>query len=193
MALVDNLLFITSTDRDELRVLSLDEDATKRRFVRAPNPLEPLAIPVLPRPQALARDVRYVDGQERAGSYVYARSNGSTEISIVAAGLEQLREARRLDTRQLTASQSDPENRSLGPVTAFAALAPDPAVEGSPSTLYYTTQESSGPRLWRARLSASPEPCGPARPLPESPACAAPTPSVRHRPHLLLVSPRPPR
>ena len=157
VALVGELLFVTSTDRDELRVLALDPDATKRQFVRAPNPLEPLAIPVLPRPQALARDVRYVGGEDQPGPYVYARSNGSPSISIVAAGRDALREARRLDTRQLTATQADPDNRSIGPVTAFAALAPDPGVEGAPSTLYYTTQEIAGPRLWRVRLPASPD------------------------------------
>jgi hypothetical protein len=66
IALVDNLLFITSTDRNELRALDLGEpefivNLVARDFVRAPNPLEPLSIPVLDRPVGIARDVRWKD------------------------------------------------------------------------------------------------------------------------------------
>ncbi|MGZ3460059.1 MAG: hypothetical protein ACXU86_16325, partial [Archangium sp.] len=145
LALVKDLLFVTSSDRNELRVLSLAQAQADRRFEPAPNPLEPLSIPVLERPQALTRDVLYVDGvdwialttsdltkdeykglnqddvlaaQKRA--LVYARSNGSTQISIVATGSdnpsEALREVRRLETTEMASSR--------GPVTAFAALAP---------------------------------------------------------------------
>ncbi|QRK07553.1 hypothetical protein JQX13_47405 [Archangium violaceum] len=163
LALVGRLLFVTSADNDELRVLSLTDDADARRFVRAPNPLETLSIPVLQRPQALTRDVRYVDraededadpDDEVTGSYVYARSSGSTEISVVGAAPERLDELRRLDTRQLSAHLPDPAARSSGPVTTFAALAL-PAAEGQQeggSTLYYATQEVSGARLWQVRL-----------------------------------------
>lgn len=157
LALVNDLLFVTSTANDELRVLTLDADVNKRGFVRAPNPIEPLSIPVLTRPQALARDIRYVGGDEQPGPYVYARSNGSSIISVVASSRDVLREVLQLDTQQLTASQTDPLLRSSGPVTAFAALAPDPAVDASPSTLYYATQESTGPRLWRVRLNPDPQ------------------------------------
>ena len=47
MVLVDKLLFTTSTDRDELRVLDLVPAAAagSRQYVRAPNPLEALSIP----------------------------------------------------------------------------------------------------------------------------------------------------
>ncbi|WNG38094.1 hypothetical protein F0U61_33765 [Archangium violaceum] len=163
LALVGRMLFVTSADNDELRVLSLADDADERRFVRAPNPLEALSIPVLQRPQALTRDVRYVDGTEDTdtepddevtGSYVYARSSGSTEISVVGAAPTRLSELRRLDTRQLSAHLPDPAARSTGPVTAFAALAL-PAAEGQAeggSTLYYATQEVSGARLWQVQL-----------------------------------------
>ncbi|MET0403391.1 MAG: hypothetical protein ABW123_13345 [Cystobacter sp.] len=141
----DNLLFVTSTDRNELRVLRLSTEAGRLGYVRAPNPLEPLAIPVLPRPQALTRDVRYdAAGVEKSGAYVYARSNGSTLISVVDSVEARLREVARLDSRQLSA------NASSGPVTAFAALAA--GQEGEPSTLYFATQEPAGARLWRVRL-----------------------------------------
>ncbi|WP_434380517.1 hypothetical protein [Melittangium boletus] len=148
---VNDRLFVTSTDRNELRVLELNPDAQLRRFARAPNPLEPLAIPVLPRPQALTHDVRYDEaGSEQPGPYVYARSNGSTLISVVSA--ESLREVVRLDTVALTAALPE---RSVGPVTAIAARAP--AAEGEPSILYFATRENTGARLWRVRLPASPE------------------------------------
>jgi hypothetical protein len=137
MALVGKLLFVTSTDRNELRVLELNEDSEDRDFVRAPNPLEPLAIPVLERPQGLARDVRYVEGEEVAGPFVYARSSGSDEISVIAAEAQHLREVKRLST-------------GGGPVTAFAGRGP--LQEGGRSTLYYATQEAEGGRLWSVEL-----------------------------------------
>lgn len=140
------LLFVTSTDNNELRVLSLEEEVAERQFLRAPNPLQTLAIPVLPRPQALTRDVRYdAGGTEHTGRLVFARSSGTTQISVVDADLEVLKEVRRLDTRQMTGS-------SAGPVTAFAARAPEQE-EGS-ATLYFATQETTGARLWRAELPA---------------------------------------
>ncbi|HYO56452.1 hypothetical protein [Archangium sp.] len=144
-----DLLFVTSTDNNELRVLSLEEDADERRFVRAPNPIESLAIPVLSRPQGLTRDVRYDgSGVEQTGRLVFARSSGSTEISVVSADRDVLREVRRLETRTLTASAETP---STGPVTAFAARAP----EGDDrSTLYFATQEGAGARLWQVLLPA---------------------------------------
>ncbi|PTL76320.1 hypothetical protein [Vitiosangium sp. GDMCC 1.1324] len=148
LALVNDLLFVTSTDNNELRVLELAVDASQRRFVRAPNPLQPLSIPVLPRPQRLTRDVRYdAGGLEKTGSYVYARSSGSTQISVVSAASERLTELVRLDTKVLTQGQS------AGPVTAFAALAAEvPEGQEGGSTLYFATQEVSGSRLWQVQL-----------------------------------------
>lgn len=141
-----DLLFVTSTDNNELRVLSLEEEVTERRFIRAPNPLQPLAIPVLPRPQSLTRDVRYDEnGAERSGRLVFARSSGSTEISVVSAERDVLREVRRLQTSR---SPGGP----VGPVTAFAALAPEQA-DGQ-TRLYFATQETAGARLWLVRLPA---------------------------------------
>ncbi|HZI05096.1 MAG TPA: hypothetical protein VEZ71_13790, partial [Archangium sp.] len=142
-----DLLFVTSTDNNELRVLALEEREEQRRFIRAPNPLQPLAIPVLPRPQALTRDVRYdASGNEQTGRLVFARSSGSTQISVVSAQRDVLREVRRLETTRLTGGAS------VGPVTAFAARAPEQ--EGGQTTLFFTTQETTGARLWSATLPA---------------------------------------
>ncbi len=138
------MLFVTSTDNNELRVLSLAAEPVERQFLRAPNPLQPLAIPVLPRPQALTRDVRYDgNGAEQSGRLVFARSSGSTLISVVNADMDVLKEVRRLDTRQMTGS-------SVGPVTAFAARAAEQ--DTGRTTLYFATQETTGARLWRAEL-----------------------------------------
>lgn len=126
----DNLVFVTSSDEDNLRVL--DVDRNPRDFIPAPNPLQALAIPVLERPDSLTRDVGYVAdpsredvGREFSGPYVYARSSGSFLISVVAAARERLVQVGApLDTGGL--------------VTAFAARAP--AGEGAPSVLYYALQ-----------------------------------------------------
>ncbi|HEX8825207.1 MAG TPA: hypothetical protein VF794_35150, partial [Archangium sp.] len=150
------LLFVTSADRDELRVLELTDDATRRGYIRAPNPLSPLSVPVLPRPQALTRDMRYDlggTGTEVGGSYLYARSNGSASISVVASDRAFLREVVRLnDPTAPGAGRELPRQLllSTGPVTAFAARG---AEDGS-STLYYATREVTGARLWEVRVPA---------------------------------------
>lgn len=114
---VGDLLFTTSTDRDELRVLDLfpaGQVVGVRQYVRAPNPIEALSIPVLGRPSALARDTRFEDllsadggvavalGNEAGGPWVYATRAGGAEISVVGGGLAtdptQLMEAVRIPT-----------------------------------------------------------------------------------------------
>jgi hypothetical protein len=156
------LLFVTSADRDELRVLELTADTTRRGYVRAPNPLEALSIPVLPRPQALTRDTRYDGtgadansgtGAELGGSYLYARSNGSASISVVASGRAFLREVLRLNDPTVPAQGRELPRQfllSTGPVTAFAARGSE---DGS-STLYYATRELNGAALWQVRVPA---------------------------------------
>ncbi len=149
-----DLLFVTSADRDELRVLELTSDQESRGYVRAPNPLEALSIPVLPRPQALTRDTRYDDaGAELGGSYLYARSNGSPSISVVASGRAFLREVLRLNDPTVPAKDRELPRQfllSTGPVTAFAARGSE---DGS-STLYYATREVKGAALWQVRVPA---------------------------------------
>lgn len=150
LTIVGRLVFVTSSDRDELRVLDLD--AVPREYIRAPNPLEPLSIPVLDRPLALARDVHYgAQGQEVAGPYVYARSAGSQEISVVGADRTLLRELRRLV--------------APGLVTAIAARGP--TTEGGPSQLYYATQSATGGQVWVQELPAPAALADPATVLPQ--------------------------
>ncbi len=128
---VDDLVFVTSTDKNELKVLDLA--ASPRGFVRGPNPLEALSIPVLDRPIGLARDEWFddattleggavvPDGRKMGGPYVYALSAGASEISIVGARKNQLVEAMRLPTP--------------GPVTAAAGRGPEGG--SGKSTLYF--------------------------------------------------------
>jgi hypothetical protein len=151
-----DLLFVTSAGRGELRVLELHPDPNLRGFMRAPNPLQPLAIPVLERPQGLVGDVGYAEFefkvgedtykelQEVSGRYVYVRSAGAQEISVVAAERSLLRELVRLPT--------------AGPVTAMAARAPAdwnpdlPQDSIQPSFLYYAVQTEAGGQVWRVAL-----------------------------------------
>ncbi|MDC0708327.1 hypothetical protein POL68_07570 [Stigmatella sp. ncwal1] len=138
LTFVGNYVFITSSDRNELRVLDLG--ASPRDFVRAPNPLEPLSIPVLQRPLNLTRDVSYGTtdadlGKETAGPYVYARSAGSQELSVVAAAPEYFKEVKRLSVG--------------GFITAFTARGPR---GGGNSILYYATQSPEGATLYRVEL-----------------------------------------
>lgn len=151
-----DLLFVTSAGRDELRVIDLNTDPDRRGFMRAPNPLQPLAIPVLERPQGLVGDVGYVEREfkvgdeshpevrEVSGRYVYVRSAGAQEISVVAADRSLLREVLRLPT--------------AGPVTAMAARAPadwnpdEPQNSTQPSFLYYAVKTKAGGQVWRVAL-----------------------------------------
>lgn len=135
VVLSNQLVFVTSQDRDELRVLDLEH--SPREFIPAPNPLEPLAIPVIARPDSLTRDVGYDGkGDDVSGPYVYARSSGGRSISVVAADKTRLNEVTRLSAGQL--------------ITAFAAHAPVAA--DAPSVLYYALQ---------TRPEAAEQLCGP--------------------------------
>ncbi len=113
LALFGNLLFITSTETNEIKVLNVG--LVSRDFVRAPNPLEPLSIPVLDRPTDLARDLNYDSrGAEVVGPYLYVRGQSSSQISIVGTDLTtQLVELKRVLTS--------------GIVTAIAARGPNPS------------------------------------------------------------------
>lgn len=139
LALVDGLLFVTSADRSELRAFNLFASPV-RDWVRAPNPLEPLSIPVLERPVSLTRDLRHaVDGSELAGPYVYAFGSGLPEVSVVGADPSVLREVRRLTTP--------------GPVTAVAAIGPlRPITPTSLSQLFIATYSGDGSTIWNVSL-----------------------------------------
>lgn len=144
LALAGDLLFVASAERNELRVLDLA--ATPMDFVRAPNPLEPLSIPVVSHAEALARDRGWTRGEDgrwvdAVPRYVYAWSPGGSEVSLVGAGREAgLKELRRLRLGQ--------------PVTALAGRS-----EGDGSVLFAATWEggaAGGARatVWRITVPA---------------------------------------
>lgn len=127
-------LFATSTNRNELR--ALDMAAARRGFVRAPNPLHPLSIPVVDRPVALGRDVRYVEDRIEGGQYVYVRSAAAPAVSVVSADrVRGLKEVARIPTQ--------------GVVTAVAGLAPETT---GTSALYFTTWQGLGSALYEVVL-----------------------------------------
>ncbi len=141
VALVDDLLFVTSPGASELRVLNLR--ASPRDFVRAPNPLEPLAIPVLAAPATLARDIQYnADGDidDTNAPYVYVQGAASAEISIVGTQ----RDTQLVELRRVLAD---------GIVTAIAARGP--SASDPRSTLYYATLNESQGRLWQLKIPPS--------------------------------------
>lgn len=129
LAQVGDRVFVTSTDRSELRVLDLSADP--RGFVRAPNPLEYLSIPVVERPVSIARDVRFENGAVEGGPLVYVRSQGTKAISIVNAvgPKNELVELARHATQD--------------PVSALAGLG-----RSAGSTLWYATFDGSTGTIW---------------------------------------------
>src|SRR6516225_8517536 len=128
LALVGHLLFISSTETNEIKVL--DVGGVTRDFVRAPNPLEPLSIPVVDRPIDLARDINYdAHGAEVVGPYLYVRGQSSAAVSIIGSdSATQLVELQRVLTS--------------GVVTAIAARGPVPAGTSGNSTLYFATADT---------------------------------------------------
>lgn len=79
-------LFVTSTETNELRILeNYRTGLNGPGFVRAPNPLETLSIPVLDRPTMLVADEgRNSEGSRVTGAYVYAARPGAAEVSVVS-------------------------------------------------------------------------------------------------------------
>lgn len=137
LALMGDLLFVTSSDRSELRAFDLTA-SPDRDWVRAPNPLEPLSIPVLERPVSLARDLRHeVDGRERTGPYLYAFGTGLAEVSVVAADRSILKEVLRLP--------------APAPVTAVAAIGP--VTQGAISQLFFATFDGDGTSIWLIHIT----------------------------------------
>ncbi len=66
LQLVKNMLLVTSSDKDELRVLDLEPSGLPlgtREFLPAPDPIEPLSIPVITRPDQ-ARIVAHLSGEQ---------------------------------------------------------------------------------------------------------------------------------
>lgn len=151
LARVGQYVFVTSADLSELRVIDAHSDGGPNDtgphdWVRAPNPLEALEIPVVQRPVGLARDLNYTDvqldevtpaGGEVTGPYVYAFADGRPEVSVVGAAPDSLVELKRLTTD--------------GPVTAASAQGPSGPV--TTSTLFYATLVGGTGNLYSVSLS----------------------------------------
>jgi hypothetical protein len=180
LALAGRYLFVTSSDRNELRVLDLQ--GSPRDFVRAPNPLEALSIPVLDRPSNLTSDVVFAveilkdregeGGQEisrqlvqdTAPPYVYARSFGSREISIVAShdlSVEddpvRFQERHRLTGEGLVtalAARGPVRERTRTQATEDTVVSDVVSASFGQSVLYYAVQTGRDAKLYRVALPA---------------------------------------
>lgn len=137
VTLAGDLVFVTATDNNELRVIDLaPAEGERPGFVRAPNPLSPLSIPVAGRPIELARDVIWENGQENGRHWVFSRAANGREISIVAATEDRLVEVGVV--------------RSTEEITAIAG-------RGTPAgaaTLYVATYDGSRSRIWGVPIPA---------------------------------------
>lgn len=132
-----DLIFVLSSERNQLHVLDVTLD-TKREYVRAPNPIEPLAIPVLRQPMRLIADTTWrferlgTDDEfyDVGGPLVYAHNPASPDVSIIDAREANLREMKRLSTTL--------------PVTAITARG---RLDGR-STLYVALRDEAGAALY---------------------------------------------
>ena len=79
LSVAGRTLLVANTASDELRALDLTADP--RVFVRAPNPLYPLAIPTEPFPRALAAQV-LADGA--APAFSFALSSAGAQVTVVS-------------------------------------------------------------------------------------------------------------
>ena len=136
-----SLLFVTSTRSNELRVLDLEpRPGLQRDFVRAPNPLAPLSIPVLPAPVELSTPTRYGPlGQPLQGDWVFARGAGSSSVSIIGAVScpQQLKEFGRLAPR---------------PDSVVTALTSRLTADDRQAQLYFATFDGTDTTLWELIL-----------------------------------------
>jgi hypothetical protein len=157
---VDNfygqLAFVTSTNANVLKAINLYVAVSGqfRDWVGAPNPLEPLAIPVVNQPVDLTPAVRYgpistaspnfpagvIDGQQLTGSLLFVRGAGSPFISVVNGanvpeGLRQLTNGLLL--------------QGAGPVTALSARLTS---NEQNVVLYYATFNGQDATVWERVL-----------------------------------------
>ncbi|MBF5041162.1 hypothetical protein FGE12_02075 [Aggregicoccus sp. 17bor-14] len=136
------LIFVTSAETNDLKVI----DPSVVDYIRAPNPLEALSVPVVARPDKLARDISYEAtqtdlGTEKTGPYVYVRSASESAISVVSTDALDLRTVITVPTQ--------------GAVTALAARGPTYA-DPTHSVLYYAAQAQGRSSLFRVVLPADP-------------------------------------
>ncbi len=175
LTLAGDLLFITATDGNELRVLSLSNDADAK-FIPAPNPLHPLSIPVADRPTTLASDVVWSnEGSKGSGPWVYSLSANGQEVSIVGASRESLVEEKRLSLAKLTIEGSNPPvTLANSTITALAARGQN---EGS-STLYLGTFDGTNGQIYQVEVKG-PGALDSTTPLTAKPVVASPCGAVR--------------
>ncbi|HTS79415.1 MAG TPA: hypothetical protein VMH40_02345 [Myxococcaceae bacterium] len=139
-----SLLFVTSSQTDELRVLDIEPATGQRDFVRAPNPLRPLSVPVVPSPVELSTPTRYGPlGQPLQGDWVFARGAGSSAVSIVAAPNcpQSLREFARIAPR---------------PDSVVTALTSRLTADDLQAQLYFATFDGTDSTLWELLLPNQP-------------------------------------
>src|SRR5690606_32958521 len=82
MEQVGRYIFVASSNNSELRVVDTQADPELGReapgFVRAPNPIALLSIPVVDRPFALVADIHFdAEGNEVRGPYLYVQGSGA--------------------------------------------------------------------------------------------------------------------
>jgi hypothetical protein len=140
VVVVNTLVFVTSTNSNELRVLNLipTKPGLPRDFVRAPNPIRPLSVPTIPSPVEMTAPTRYGPlGQPLNGDWVFARSAGGSAISVVGAMNcpQQLRQLGALEPR---------------PDSVVTALASRLSLDDTQATLYLTTFDGQQSTLWEA-------------------------------------------
>jgi hypothetical protein len=140
VVVVNTLVFVTSTNSNELRVLNLipTKPGLPRDFVRAPNPIRPLSVPTIPSPVEMTAPTRYGPlGQPLDGDWVFARSAGGSAISVVGAMNcpQQLRQLGALEPR---------------PDSVVTALASRLSLDDTQATLYLTTFDGQQSTLWEA-------------------------------------------
>src|SRR5919106_4234795 len=143
---VGELLFVTATDNNELRVI----DLAAEDFVRAPNPIHPLSIPVVDRPVALARDVVWSGDVAEGGSYVYALSANGRQLSVVRATSAP-------DSLQEVAIWSTDSGEMLTAVAAQGDPGPGNDAPPGASTLFVATYDGFDARIRTLSISQTPE------------------------------------
>gem|GEM_PF-6169669 len=159
-ALYGQIAFISSTNSNDLKGLSLivtDPNQT-RSYVPAPNPLQPLSIPVVDHPIEIATSLRYgrittqqpyfptgyMDGQVLTGMLLFVRGSASPNISVVGAA--NVPESLRQLTNGLLV-------QSAGTVTAISARL---TADERNVVLYYATFDGQDGTVWERVLQHPP-------------------------------------
>lgn len=162
----NQFVFVTSVNTNELRVMRMyRRDQLGREWVRAPNPVESLSIPVIARPSMLAVDEGvHENGRRVTGAYVYAGRPGTSVLSVVGAAPTEL--------RAVTASPLP----LPGPLTAMAAWMGE-GLSSLPTqtTLYVATFDGKRGGVYALALPTSPVDLRAAieNPTPQHPAIRA--------------------